>query len=222
MPAAPEFADRLPDVRPAEILGQAHAEHSSDPDPHVGIPGERVIHLQRQADQPQPRHERAQLACSQREDRVGLPAGNRGHDEDFPNANEKPPHPIRVIAQAWPTLREVRCHAFIGDRTTGDHGQEQQMHRELASAAIRGGAAAVHVDNVRDAMKGEVRDTERNDRHADAPQRTDDQIRTQDRRDHRDVHGHCHDEPRPAAQPTARRRDPLDRPTARSRTRSRA
>ena len=212
MPAPPELADRLSHVRPAEVLGQAHAEHSSEPDPHVGIPGEPVVHLHRQADQPQPRHERTELRWSQRERQVGLPAGQFGHDEDLPGANEKAPHPERVIAETWPAMREVWRHTSVGGRATDDHGQEHQVDAKLASAAVCGAATAVHVDEVRDAMKREIRDTEWNNPPGNAPERAGDRAGAEDRRNHRDVRDHGYDEPRqlsPAAGTLDRERDPV-------------
>ena len=79
------------------------------------------------------------------------------------------------------------------------------MHRKLASAALRGGAAAVDVDDIRDAVEREVRDTERHDRPADALQRPGDDTRTRDRRNHREMHAHRNDEPHPGGQRTGRR-----------------
>ena len=55
VPAAPELLDGVGDVRPAEVLRKAEAEHAPEADRHVGVAGEIEIDLQRVADDAEPR-----------------------------------------------------------------------------------------------------------------------------------------------------------------------
>src|SRR6516162_5125733 len=49
MPALPEFAYRLGDVRENEVFEEAKSEHQSQANGHIGVAGEIKINLQRVA-----------------------------------------------------------------------------------------------------------------------------------------------------------------------------
>ena len=54
VPAPPELLHRVGDVRLAEVLREAEAEHPAEPDRHVRVAGEVEVDLQRVADDPEP------------------------------------------------------------------------------------------------------------------------------------------------------------------------
>ncbi len=84
-------------------------------------------------------------------------------------------------------MGELRRDPSIDHRTADDHRQERQVNRQLTAAAVRGGAAAVHVDEVRDAVKREIGGAERNQRGGDTGRPDRHRARTRHRCDRRDV-----------------------------------
>jgi hypothetical protein len=163
VPPSPELSNAFRRQRPTEIFGQPDAEHPCETDGHVGVPGKRVVDLQRETREADPRGEYTQSLGAYRKHRVGLHGGQRGHREHLPQANDHPPHAKRVVADAGQSAGQLRRSASVRHGAGRHLRQKHEVHGQAKDAVFGSDSTAVHVHHIRDAVEREIRDAERHE-----------------------------------------------------------
>ena len=159
MPAPPELRDAPRDVGVIEILQKVEAEHSPEADGHIGIGGEIEVDLEGVRHRAQPREE------------------HRGHNGGKGRIRD-PRHGVRqqhLLAEAeeeahraggefgdglMPLVDLLRDGGVAHDGTGDELRKEGDIERELERVALHRGVAAVHVNDVAQALKGEEGDAD--------------------------------------------------------------
>ena len=154
---------RVGDVRPAEVLRKAEAEHPAEPDRHVGVAGEVEVDLQRVADDAEPRvggRQLARAACAKM--LSAGPATMLAISTFLPRPMTKRRTPYGEVVERHDPARELVGDVAVADDRSGDElRKEQQVQRRVHRALLRGRVAPVDVDDVRDGVEREERDADR-------------------------------------------------------------
>ncbi len=162
MPAPPEFAHRLRDVRIVEILENAKSEHAHQSDGHVRVSGEIEVDLQRVANETQPSDRCGELGGRDGEDLVCDAPQRIGHEHLFAQAEDEAPGSLGDVAEAPLARDDLTGDVLVSDDRSGDElREEKNIEREGAYPALRRRVPASYVDQVRKRMEGEKRDSER-------------------------------------------------------------
>ena len=159
MPAPPELRDAPRDVGIVEILQKVEAEHPPEADGHIGIGRKIEVDLEGVGHRAQPREE------------------HRGHNGGKGRVRD-PRHGVRqqhLLAEAeeeahraggkfgdglMPLVDLLRDGGVAHDGTGDELREKGDVERELERVALHRGVAAVDVDDVAQALKGEERDAD--------------------------------------------------------------
>ena len=160
MPAAPELGDRARPIGQIEIARERKAEREAKPDRHVRVAGEIEIDLDRVGRKPEPGFGEARQrrlvehGFGKARDLVGDQHLLRKTDDEDAQARRDAPEPHAPRAEA------ARNRVIADDRAGDELRKHRDVDRDLKQVAV-GRCAAMHVDQVRDRVKGEERDAER-------------------------------------------------------------
>ena len=161
MPAPPEIGDAAAQIRIAEILREAEAQHPAEADGHVGIAAEVKIELQRVPDQPQPRgqhRQRSKIAPDPRDQ----PRQRVGQQRLFRQPDGEAEATIRHVLYAGRALRQCRLQLMIRHDRAHDQLREQgQIQPQAQEVFLRGRLLPVDVDEIADRVEGIERHAER-------------------------------------------------------------
>ena len=159
MPAPPELRDAPRDIGVIEILQKVEAEHSPEADGHIGIGGEIEVDLEGVRHRAQPREEHR--GHNGGKGRIRDPRHGVRQQHLFAEAEEKAHRAGGEFGDGLMPLVDLLRDGGVAHDGTGDElRKEGDVKRELERVALHRSVAAVHVDDVAQALKGEEGDAD--------------------------------------------------------------
>jgi hypothetical protein len=125
-------------------------------------PEKSKVDLQCVAGEPEPRQWCRHFRCRQREQLIGNVSQRVGDQHLLAEAEDEPPNAVSEVGETMLTRGDLGGDVAPADDRSGDQlRKEQDVEREVGKPPLRIRILLVHVDHVRDRVKREKGDAER-------------------------------------------------------------